>query len=943
MGDTSTNVSVPDSASSPYQGVSTPNQVTDDQGNGSTDTPLSSQQPIQPAPNTQPVQQPQQPGQEAQTTQPAQAGQPSTPGSKSVQQPQTPGQSAPATPPNPQLAAAKQKASAFNEIAQVLAGGPRYTYQIDDTGKMQKTQVPVSGKHLALAIAMEALSGAFAGLSVKPGPGNLGRAAGAGFAQVGQQQKEQDEAQQAQAQQDFARKAQVAETNMRMYSMARTVGKMDDEATDAYIKEYEGTLGHLKTSAPGYLEGPIKYSDFAKYNVTSENAIPFMRVPRLGPDGKQATDQRGVPQWDVDYYIVKPGVKLTDLLDKNDQATAKKMGLSWADNDAVLSSPIALENALNIKARLAGWNVSEGLVNHLFKEGDTLNQKIPEGAVKLNDLVENAAGSAGVKPEYVKALIQHESSGDPNAKSPTGARGLGQLTTPIIKKYGVQDPFNPEQNVKATAQYLGDLLKQYNNDPKKAFAAYYSGPQAISPTGQILPTKDHTAAQTQGYVNSVMSLTQTNANFGQQTVGGAAPGTANSEAPQRLSMEEWNAKYPTTANDMEQFRGALNGLPSDKSNMIGDALAWLHSKGEDSVANNVAAFLTQGNPNFIQDHDDALTTEREQRKTDMATKAIEARAAAKQKADTDAHDKKEAMLATLETAKIPDNPLQMDPKDVIDNLAKQGVTIPPEGIRDAMAIARYEAPINVASNKLWFKDQSLTQQDLLDVVRQFNPSYDVGNYNNLHTFTAANSKPSQTFQAAAAVSNHLNQLVELAHAVKSGAGQYPLMNKLENELNYHSGGSDFSRLQALTAAVNDEMGRVLSGGFAPQKGQVEQIMNNMTAANSDQQIEALAKLYTGVMHGKVAPYDEQYNQMSGSADKHLQNIPDSFNKLAQRYGYETPWVKGSAGTQPAAINQAEPPKPPVPGAKPGYDAKGNLVAWQYPDGTKHRVVVQPIQ
>ena len=117
MGDTSTNVSVPDSASSPYQGVSTPNQVTDDQGNGSTDTPLSSQQPIQPAPNTQPVQQSQQPGQEAQTTQPAQAGQPSTPGSKSVQQPQTPGQSTPATPPNPQLAAAKQKASAFNEFS----------------------------------------------------------------------------------------------------------------------------------------------------------------------------------------------------------------------------------------------------------------------------------------------------------------------------------------------------------------------------------------------------------------------------------------------------------------------------------------------------------------------------------------------------------------------------------------------------------------------------------------------------------------------------------------------------------------------------------------------------------------------------------------------------------------------------------------------------------
>ena len=893
MADTTgnTNVSVPDSASSPYEGVSTPSQVTSDTGNGNTDTPLSSQaQPAQSQPSPQTSPQPAQAQQPGQSAQPTQAG---TPGAKSAQQPQTPGQPAPTTPPvNPQVAAAKQKASGFYEVAQVLAGGPRYTYNVDDNGNMQKTQVPVSGKHLALAIAMEALSGMAAGFGAKPGPGVEGRAAAAGFAQVQKQQADQDQAQKAQAQQDFARKAQVTETNMRMLSMARTVGKMDNEATDGYIKQYEPLLAHLKQVAPDSLEGPIKYSDFAKYNVTTDNAIPFMRIPRLGPDGKQVNDARGNPQWDVDYYIVKPGMKLTDLLDKNDQATAKKMGLSWAGNDSVLSSPMALDNALNLKSRLAGWNVSEAMFNNIFKEGDAIGQKMPEGATKLNELAETSEASAGVDPKYIKALIQHESSGDPNAKSPTGAKGLMQLTPNMGPLYP-QDPFNPAQNVKAGTQYFAQLLQKYDNDPKKAFAAYYSGPQAISPTGQILATKDHTAAQTQGYVNSVLSLSQTNANFGDKTVGGGEAGATNPAAPQRMSLEDWNAKYPTTPSDLEAFRGAVNGLPSDKAGMLGDALAWLHSKGQDAAANNIAAYLNQGNPNFIQNHDDALTAERAQRKTDMASKAIEDRAAVKQKSDTDAHDKKEAMLSTMETAKVPDNSLQMDPKDVIDNLTKQGVTLPPEGIRDAMAIARYEAPINVASNKLWFKDQSLTQQDLLDVVRQFNPTYDVGNYANIHSFTTANSKPSQTFQAAAAVSNHLNQLVDLAHAVKSGAGQYPLMNKLENDLNYHTGGSDYSRLQALTAAVNDEMGRVLSGGFAPQKGQVEQIMNNMTAANSDQQIEALAKLYTGVMHGKVAPYDEQYNQLSGAADKHLQNIPESFNKLAQKYGYETPWVKGS--------------------------------------------------
>jgi hypothetical protein len=82
-------------------------------------------------------------------------------------------------------------------------------------------------------------------------------------------------------------------------------------------------------------------------------------------------------------------------------------------------------------------------------------------------------------------------------------------------------------------------------------------------------------------------------------------------------------------------------------------------------------------------------------------------------------------------------------------------------------------------------------------------------------------------------------------------------------------------------------------------------MNNMTANNSEQQIDSLAKLYTGIMHGKVAPYDEQYNQLSGAADKHLQNIPESLNKLSQKYGYETPWVKtGMNGQQ----NQQQAPQ-----------------------------------
>src|ERR1017187_261669 len=202
------------------------------------------------------------------------------PGKTGPSAPPTPGQPTGA-PPTPQVDPAVQKASRFYDVAEALAGGPRYKYNVDATGNMQKTQVPVSGAHLGLAIAMEALSGMAAGAGVTPGPGVEGRAAAAGFQAGKQQAQAQNDKSQQQAQQDYARKAQVAETNMRMWQIARSVGREDAAAHQAYIDHYKPTIATLQAKAPGSLIGPLKHTDFAKYNVTEHNAIPFDSVPRL--------------------------------------------------------------------------------------------------------------------------------------------------------------------------------------------------------------------------------------------------------------------------------------------------------------------------------------------------------------------------------------------------------------------------------------------------------------------------------------------------------------------------------------------------------------------------------------------------------------------------------------------------------------------------------------
>src|SRR5271165_1796995 len=92
-----------------------------------------------------------------------------------VPQPKTP------APPSP----AEQRASGLYKLGELLTGGKQYNTTIDPvTGSTVKTPVPVSGKHLALALAMEALGGSIAGLGAPAGVNHLGNAAKAGYDQA---------------------------------------------------------------------------------------------------------------------------------------------------------------------------------------------------------------------------------------------------------------------------------------------------------------------------------------------------------------------------------------------------------------------------------------------------------------------------------------------------------------------------------------------------------------------------------------------------------------------------------------------------------------------------------------------------------------------------------------------------------------------------------------
>lgn len=121
----------------------------------------------------------------------------------------------------------------------------------------------------------------------------------------------------------------------------------------------------------------------------------------------------------------------------------------------------------------------------------------PQGSV--DSYIKEVAARYGMSAELVAAVIEAESEFNPRAVSRRGAQGLMQLMPKTAATLGVDDPFDPRENIEAGVRHLRALMDRFGNNVPLALAAYNAGEVAVIKHRGVPPYRE-----TRAYVNRIM-------------------------------------------------------------------------------------------------------------------------------------------------------------------------------------------------------------------------------------------------------------------------------------------------------------------------------------------------------------------------------------------------------------------------------------------------------
>jgi soluble lytic murein transglycosylase-like protein len=138
----------------------------------------------------------------------------------------------------------------------------------------------------------------------------------------------------------------------------------------------------------------------------------------------------------------------------------------------------------------------------MTESGDHYDLAVLARATQYDSIIENAAVSAAVEANLLRAVIVVESGFNSRAVSKRGAVGLMQLMPATATRFGAFNRYDPKQNIHAGALYLKFLMDRFGQNVRLALAAYNAGEEAVERNGGQIPPFSETMA----YVPRVLKI-----------------------------------------------------------------------------------------------------------------------------------------------------------------------------------------------------------------------------------------------------------------------------------------------------------------------------------------------------------------------------------------------------------------------------------------------------
>ncbi|MBN1571179.1 MAG: lytic transglycosylase domain-containing protein [Acidobacteria bacterium] len=115
-------------------------------------------------------------------------------------------------------------------------------------------------------------------------------------------------------------------------------------------------------------------------------------------------------------------------------------------------------------------------------------------------IIEKYANQYNLDPSLIRSIIATESGFNPRAVSPKGARGLMQLMPATAERLGVNNSFDPEENIRGGVKHFRFLMDSFSNDLSLSLAAYNAGENLVQRLGRVPEIRE-----TKKYIESITS------------------------------------------------------------------------------------------------------------------------------------------------------------------------------------------------------------------------------------------------------------------------------------------------------------------------------------------------------------------------------------------------------------------------------------------------------